>query len=428
MAKKKKNKKKGFSVFKMLIVILCFFSIIISVGLNVLFTRNSVPKIYDRYIYLVEDPNPLVGEITSNAALIAKDAESISIMAGDIVVCYPADNPNQLALRSINSVVESENGIYRYYTRDSIHEDNTDSIAKESILAVCTGYPESAELGMFINFTLSLNGIIAELVFPCVILILMLVIKIVSSKEDDDDEDVDFYSYDGDSKKNQKKKVSHEKTSDPLYRPDVQPAENDMLEKKKMSIAENFSQKKVDTDSPYQKEKERTMQFKVQTAKLLAQQKYGGVSHEADTKDNPQIEKQTAKRAELEKFDAPKPTDKTAEAPKVQEAPKPVEPEKTEPVPVPVAEPVAPASHEKVVPDDTGVIYKADVEKLTGIEEQKPVNVRTEVPASEPAEKPAKAEEKIDISETAAKIKKKKVAAMTVDELINLISEEQKKL
>ena len=35
-----------------------------------------------------------------------------------------------------------------------------------------------------------------------------------------------------------------------------------------MSIAENFSQKEVNHDSPYQKEKERTMQFKAQKGSL----------------------------------------------------------------------------------------------------------------------------------------------------------------
>ncbi len=419
MAKKKK-KNKGFSVFRLLITILCLFSVAVCVSVNVIFTRDKVPAISDRYIYLVEEPNPLAGDISSNSALIARSAKNISIAEGDIVICYPADAPDTMTLRSINSIVDTEDGTQRYYTRDAVHEDNSASISKDDIVAVCTGYPESVELGMFINFTLSMTGIIAELIFPCVLLILMLIIKIVASKADDDDEEEEV------NVRKTQKKGAHERGQDaPLYRPDVQPSESEELKIKKESIEKNFSAKQVDPNSKYQKEKERTMQFRIQAAKLEAQKRQGIISHDADPKDAPEIEKQTARPANLEQFEAPKPTNKV-EAPAETPVAPTVAESVPEPTPVTVAEPVAPAKHEKVS-DDTGVISRTEVEKIADGEEQKAVNERAEVPAPVKEEGPA-VEEVKGTAEKPAAIKKKKVAAMSVDDLIRLIDEEKKKL
>ena len=110
---------------------------------------------------------------------------------------------------------------------------------------------------------------------PALILLIFLIAKIVSSKDDDEvPEDYDFYEYDdskdedtGRKNHSHRNTVSHEKKqSAPLFENanDIQPSTD--LELKKMSIAENFSQKKVNPNSPYQKEKERTMQFKAQMA------------------------------------------------------------------------------------------------------------------------------------------------------------------
>ena len=416
------KKNKGFSILRLLIVIICIFSVIISVGVNVLFTKSKIPHISDRYIYIVEEPNPLEGVVSTNAALIAKEAKNISVAAGDVVICYPADDPSKLTIRSINAVVESEYGTERYYTRDSVHEDNTDSITKDRIVAVCTGYPESIELGKFLLFTLDIKGIIAELIVPCAILLIMLIVKIASSRgseddeddEDEDDEGYGFYSYDeNESKKSSKKKP--QKNRNPLYEPEMKPAVNDELERKKMSIAENFSQKEVNHDSPYQKEKERTMQFKAQKAETekLATKKINAKpaypSHEADSSEN--LSKQSAKPLELERFEAPAPS-QTANVQK-------------------------PAAHEKAPVQNT-----ADASDIKGLDDQKALNVRTQAPASmpiassapetpKPAEKPV-SDSSPDISDIIRKTEKirnkKKVDAMSVDDLIRMIDEEKNKL
>ena len=258
-------KKKRFSPLKFLVTVICLVAIASSVIINVSFAKSEVPKFYDRYVYVVGESNPLEGDITTGAALIAKDASDISIASGDIVLCYPSDNPSVISLRSINAVVEGDDGSESYYTRDNFHEDNTESIPKQSIVAVCTGYPESLELGRFIVFTRDMKGIIAEFIAPCILLVILLIAGIISSKGSDDDDENILYEYDEEEKEQsqqQARKNAHVKQSNtPLYDPasDIRPSEE--LNKKQMSIAENFSQKKVDHDSPYQKEKERTMQY-----------------------------------------------------------------------------------------------------------------------------------------------------------------------
>lgn len=139
-------------------------------------------------------------------------------------------------------------------------------VNKDSIAALCTGSTQSLELGKFIKFTASIKGILLELILPCVILVIFLIAKIARSSNKDEEEydDYNFYEYDEDENADGSGIPSHEKQNGPLFEPsqEIQPS-ND-FERKKMSIAENFSQKEVDHNSSYQKEKERTMQFKAQ--------------------------------------------------------------------------------------------------------------------------------------------------------------------
>ena len=150
------EKKKGLFILKLFVIIICISSVIISLTVNILFTRNNTPNLFGRYIYVVGDDNPMPSDVSSGSALLAKEAKGVSLAVGDIVLCYPADTPDKLCLRSINYIVEAEEGSdERYYTKDAIHEDTVDSIAKEKVVAICTGYPESPELGAFIRFVSS---------------------------------------------------------------------------------------------------------------------------------------------------------------------------------------------------------------------------------------------------------------------------------
>jgi len=262
------KKKKSFSILKFIIGLLCVISIIVSIGVNFAFSGGKTPNILGRYVYIVkeEDTNG-VSDVTPGSAILAMSAENISIAVKDIVLCYPAGDPDNLRLCGIYNIVSSDDGTEKYQTYFDGREDNTELISKDKIVAVCTGYSESPELGSFITFTRSVPGILAELALPCIILVIFFIAGLASAK-DDDDEEFDFYDYDDDGEK--KKNKSPEKPVTPLFEATPEIPSSDELEMKKQSIAENFSQKKVNPDSPYQKEKERTMQFKTLHADKIA--------------------------------------------------------------------------------------------------------------------------------------------------------------
>lgn len=267
------EKKKGFSLLKFLIVLICLVLIAFSVAVNVLFKGGATPKILDNYIYIVKESDNISTWLDTGAAVIAPDAKNISIAKGDIVLCHPADAPDQLLPRCIYNIEIDDGGISTFTTSDAAQIPSEQTITKDKIVAVCTGHTISAELGKAISFVQTMPGLVSLLIIPCILLLILLIAKIISSKADDEivpDEDYDFYEYDGDDKKKKnapKQPASHEKTpTAPLFEPSQEIQPSDDLERKKMSIAENFSQKKVNPNSPYQKEKERTMQFKAQMA------------------------------------------------------------------------------------------------------------------------------------------------------------------
>lgn len=253
-------KKKRFSILKCFISIICILFIAVSVGINFIYSQNKTPYFMDRYFYIVteEDTNGIT-DITAGAAILAKNASNISIAQKDLVLCYPSGESDNLRLCGIYNVITAEDGTEKYQLYYNGHEDNDNLITKDQIKAICTGYPESIELGSFITFTRSIPGIVVELIIPCLILLVFFISRIVSKSEPEDEEIPDFAPK---SKNNSKKNNSVPPATVPLFEPSHDNQINNELELKKMSIAENFSQKKVNPNSPYQKEKERTMQFK----------------------------------------------------------------------------------------------------------------------------------------------------------------------
>lgn len=408
------EKKKRFSLLKLLIIIICFLAIIICVASNVLFNKTKCAKVFDRYIYLVDENNNTMGDdINNGTALLAKEAKDITIAANDIVLCYPADSPDKLTLRSISTTVESEDGNVSYYTRDASHEDNMDSITKDKIAAVCTGYPESPELGALIRFALSIKGIIAMLLVPAVLLVVFLIAKIISAKGDDDLDgaNFDFYEYDDHDKLPASTGTFPKTATGPLYEPSNDIAPRDDFERKKMSIAENFSQKAVNPDSPYQKEKERTMQFKAQRAgatgtfstssaeSQFAARNMGGQSSTAPMAD--------ALREEMLR--------KTAEAERTGSFNM-----KTTSVATNPGSPVE---------DNTGILSKAQLAEMSRDDVPKTTPLRSQ--SAPPASAPRKSSSP-DISDILSKSEslelKKTPSKMSVDDLLKMIEDEKNKL
>ena len=387
----KKNKR--FSVLKLLIVILCITSVIVSAGINVLFAGGKTPEIFGRHIYVVGEDNPMSGSITTGSALIAMDAEKINIATGDIVLCYPSDAPEALTLRSVSFIAEADDGSFSYYTMDSYHEDTTGSITKDKIVAVCTGYTESHELGRFITFAKQLKGIIALLGVPALILIIILFATIAGSKRSDDEEDDDygFYEYDEEAA------AAIAKKNDPLYEPSNEAPASPAFERRKMSIAENFKQKEVNPDSPYQKEreKERTVQFMAQKGAAA-----GSTAESSFAARNPHTSSSPAP---------------TAETLREEMLRKTVEAERTGTFNI--------RKPNESVSDNTGILSRDQVAELSGGVPVKPVETKTAVPEVKKSSSP-------DISDILGKAPRqssKKPSDMSVDDLLKIIEEEKKK-
>lgn len=404
------EKKRNFSLLKTLIAVICILFIIISLIVNIAFSAGKTPDIFGNYIYIVTEDfqvtrNDPSKNIIKGEALIAKAVSANdSIVKDDIVLCYPADSPDKLCIRSIQEIILDAEGNETYITAGSTqYSSSENAISKDKIMARCTGHPKSKELGAFLRFTKSVTGILLELFLPCIILMIFLIAKIVSSKSkaEEEEEGYDFYEYDEDESQTGDKKPSHAKPENPLFEnfQEIQPSGD--LERKKMSIVENFSQKKVNPDSPYQKEKERTMQFKAQRSaeSAFAAKNVGSTSSTAPTAD--------ALREEMLR--------KTAEA------------ERTGNYNIKgtggSTKPAASAS------DITGVLPKAQLAEMARADIPKTTPLRSQ--SAQPVNVPKKSSSP-DISDIIKKsdnsARKKSAADMSVDELLRLIEDEKKKL
>jgi len=395
------EKKKGFSLLKFVIVVLCLITVAASVIVNISFSDGKTPKYFGNYIYIVKETDNMGDSITAGSALVSPEASNVTLAKGDIVLCYPASAPTELHVLSIFDIASAEDGSSLYTTADATNIGSAEPITKDSIAAICTGHTQSAELGAFITFALGIKGIISLLVLPSVILLVLLIIAIASSKSDEedmDDDDFDFYEYDENEKKNAAEaRKSHEKNSNaPLFEPSQEIQPSNELERKKMSIAENFSQKRVNPDSPYQKEKERTMQFKAQRSaeSSFAARNVAASSSTAPTAD--------ALREEMLR--------KTAEA------------ERTGTFNIKSAKAAEPV-------DNTGVLSKAQLAEMSRNDIPKTTPLRSQ--SAQNAYKPKKSSSP-DISDiitkTESREKKKSVSDMSVDDLLQLIETEKNKL
>ncbi len=255
--------KKGFSILKFFVILACIIFIALSLCVNILFNKNNIPNILGYYVYVLnnQDMGVLLPEET---AIIAKDAKNLNINQGDIVLCHLQNSENILIRTIYKKGTDEVTGSENYYLSTANAQDDnsvTDAIPKENIVALCTGYPQNISLGRWINFTLNIKGIALQLILPSVLLVIFLIAKIASSKDSDED-DVFGNEFEEDEPKPSDEKSKEIKESPLFVDPTPEDYTTNELERKKQSIAEHFSHKEVNPNSPYQKEKERTMQFK----------------------------------------------------------------------------------------------------------------------------------------------------------------------
>lgn len=408
------EKEKRFSILKFVLIALSIILIVLSIFINIAFSGGKTPKLFGRYVYVVKETDNMGESVTEGAALLAADAKNETISKGDIVLCYPADAPDTLKVLSIFDIVSAEDGTQKYVTADASKIGSEESITKDKIVAKCTGYNQSLGIGSFISFASGIKGILALLVLPCVLLVIFFIAKIASSK-DDDDEEFGFYEYDEKEKEraaSESRKNLHDKSANPLFEPSQEIQPSNEFERKKMSIAENFSQKKVNPDSPYQKEKERTMQFKAQRSaeSTFAAKNLGGSSSTAPTADALR-EEMLRKTAEAERTGSFSVKAAAAAAEASNTAQRPA-----------VSEPIT---------DNTGILSKSQLAEMSRNDVPKTTPLRSQSAPSTAAPKPKKSSTP-DISDIIDKSerneKKKSPSNMSVDDLIKMIEEEKKKL
>ncbi|MBO4523663.1 hypothetical protein [Ruminococcus sp.] len=411
------EKEKRFSILKFVIIALSIILIVLSIIINIAFSGEKTPKLFGRYVYVVKETDNMGDSVTEGAALLAADAKNETISKGDIVLCYPADSPDTLKVLSIFDIVTAEDGTQKYVTADATKVGSEESITKDKILAKCTGYNQSLGIGSFIKFASGIKGIFALLVLPCVLLVIFFIAKIASSKGEED-EDFGFYEYDEQEKEravSESRKNLHEKNTNPLFEPSQEIQPSNELERKKMSIAENFSQKKVNPDSPYQKEKERTMQFKAQRSaeSTFAAKNVGGSSSTAPTADALR-EEMLRKTAEAERERTGSFSVKAANASSAVSTNTAQRPAVSEPI-----------------TDNTGILSKSQLAEMSRNDVPKTTPLRSQSAPSTAAPKPKKSSTP-DISDIIDKSerneRKKSPSNMSVDDLIKMIEEEKKKL
>lgn len=251
------------------------------------------------------------------------------------------------------------------------------------------------ELGKFITFATSVAGVLTLLAGAGIILVILIIVAIVNSHtEKEEQEEIELYSYEG----NKKKKSQKDNAS--LY---SNPNTNPDIERKKMSIADNFSQKQVNPDSPYQKEreKERTMQFKAQR---------GNIPNSNNSTDSYPV------KALPSKISSPT-TDSLKDSMNFRN-----DIEKTG-----VYNIKGSINNPQPVNDNTGIISKSEVEQLSRKESS--VN---NIQSQKPAPKNKNTSNSPDISDIIKKSeearRKRNSSDMSVDDLIKMIENEKKKL
>jgi len=343
-----KRKKRG-SVFAGLLVFVLLIIVACTVAVNLIFSGQRVPRVAGYYLYLQEsaDMEPSVPA----KSLVAAEAAVISeLHEGNKVLCYLADGT--LALRNIYKIEETEDGTVNYYPGTAVEQGTDLVIPRTNIFAVCVW--ASPELYQYITFARTVNGLMALLVAPCVVLIFMLLVHIVRNGSEDIEDDE--FSFEEDEEEEDTPPKKKKVTENPLYQPEkTAPVK---LEEKKSSISENFSAKPVNENSPYQKavqEREKTMKVRRQEieeealraleAPVPKQKKASSTQVYSVQEIREQAQQQTVPAAP-----APPPPMHTAvppmPAPQVQpqpqqavQAPEPVQPPAPQPAPAVPAEP-----------------------------------------------------------------------------------------
>lgn len=238
-----KNKRLGVSVFVVILTIIMALSVIFTFSISYMFSSDGVSgKLFGKYIYIM-DTADMTPEIDKGSAVIADEDGIAVLIEGNVILFKNGKRENVMRIREV--VHNTDSTVYR--VSPDTAADNTLEVSKDNVIAKCT--TESHNLGVLISFLSSMPGIIVGMLLPCFVILALLIMKIIAIRksdneedtsadtdfDDDDDDDEEFKGFNG----HQVKPIS----SAPLFNPesDLNPGED--FERKKSSIAQNFSQK-----------------------------------------------------------------------------------------------------------------------------------------------------------------------------------------
>ncbi len=292
-----KKKNRAVSALGVIVSIILIIVAATTLLTTVLFSKQDTPNLFGYYLYLqkstameVADNDDDAASIHAETVVFAKEyngTDPLSVNNAILCVLAPDDSSpvedkdsNGYAIRRILSIEPNdETGELLYYptTMQADRVGTEPAITGSSILGICDF--EHAGLYSYITFVQSLPGILLLLALPCVLLIVMLIAKMVRSRnrrleesayafEESYDEVPGEDVYDGDyadeeyeeEEQYEEDYSSEQPAQAPLYSPEI--SNTSTLDRKRVSIAQNFTPKAVNPNSPYQKA--RTMQFKAQ--------------------------------------------------------------------------------------------------------------------------------------------------------------------
>ena len=184
------NKKKSpFLILEFIIVILMILAIAFMITIYFSFRETgAAPKIFGYYIYHTHAVN-MAPKIPAGTAVFAKESEKNNVGQDSIVLCRIDD---KITLIKVVDMLD-ENGKKYYIVRFSTSPENeTYKIPVESVMAKAMYQDEFS--GKLIDFATSKVGIVLVIIVPSILIILTQIIRLVSSgrNKDDDIEDQVF--------------------------------------------------------------------------------------------------------------------------------------------------------------------------------------------------------------------------------------------
>ena len=319
-----KKKNKAVSALGVIVSIILILVAAATLLITILFAKKDTPELFGYYLYLqkssameVADPADDSASIHANTVVFAKaynGTDPLSVNNAVLCVLAPDDSSpmedkdsDGYAIRRILRIEPNEEtGELLYYptTMQTDRIGTEPAITGSSIIGLCEF--EHAGLYSYITFARTLPGILLLLALPCALLIIMIITKAAHSKnrrldesayafeesydevpgedvydEDYLDDDMDMSSEDDMSEDDNSDSYGSEdyasEPAAPLYTPDI--SSTSTLDRKRVSIAQNFTPKAVNPNSPYQKA--RTMQFKaVKDVPILNNAPYDQAYHQ----------------------------------------------------------------------------------------------------------------------------------------------------